>query len=86
MNLLEALAPHGVEEWQIPDPVESLHEDAAPGGRGVRLPPGAVAPRRSDRVPMSHRCRRGGLVLPHGSRPDQRGKITSLELVVTPGG
>ena len=21
MNLLEALAPHGIEEWQIPDPV-----------------------------------------------------------------
>lgn len=86
MNLLEALAPHGVEEWQIPDPVNLFMKTPpradgefdflpAPSRPGDRI----VFRCLTDLVAAVSSC-------PMDLVPISGGKITSLELAVTPGG
>ena len=83
MNLLEALAPYHVEEWQLPDPVNLfMKTPPRPDGEFDFHPaPRAQGP---DRLPVPRRRRRGRLLLSHGSGPHHGERVTSLELVVGP--
>jgi uncharacterized protein YcgI (DUF1989 family) len=84
MNLLEALTPHGIEEWQIPDPVNLfMRTPPRPDGEFDFLP----APSRSgDRIVF--RCLTDVVAAvsscPMDLSPINGGQITPLQLVVSP--
>lgn len=85
MNLLEALAPHGIEEWQIPDPVNLfMKTPPRPDGEFDFQP----APSRpGDRIVF--RCLTDVVAAvsscPMDLSPINGGTITPLRLVVSPG-
>jgi uncharacterized protein len=85
MNLLEALTPHGIEEWQIPDPVNLfMRTPPRPDGEFDFLP----APSRpGDRIVF--RCLTDVVAAvpscPMDLSPINGGQITPLQLVVSPG-
>ena len=86
MNLLEALAPHGVEEWQIPDPVNLFMKTPPRADGEFDFLPAPSRP--GDRIVF--RCLTDVVAAvsscPMDLVPISGGKITSLELAVTPGG
>jgi uncharacterized protein YcgI (DUF1989 family) len=85
MNLLAALAPHGIEEWQIPDPVNLfMKTPPRPDGEFDFQP----APSRpGDRIVF--RCLTDVVAAvsscPMDLSPINGGTITPLRLVVSPG-
>jgi uncharacterized protein len=85
MNLLEALAPHGIEEWQIPDPVNLfMKTPPRPDGEFDFQP----APSRpGDRIVF--RCLTDVVAAvsscPMDLSPINGGTITPLRVVVSPG-
>jgi uncharacterized protein YcgI (DUF1989 family) len=85
MNFLEALAPHGVQEWQIPDPVNLfMRTPPRPDGEFDFLP----APSRpGDRIVF--RCLADVVAAvsscPMDLSPINGGTITPIQLVVSPG-
>jgi uncharacterized protein YcgI (DUF1989 family) len=85
MNLLEALAPHGIGEWQIPDPVNLfMKTPPRPDGEFDFQP----APSRpGDRIVF--RCVTDVVAAvsscPMDLSPINGGTITPLRLVVSPG-
>ena len=85
MNLLEALTPPGIEEWQIPDPVNLfMRTPPRPDGEFDFLP----APSRpGDRIVF--RCLTDVVAAvsscPMDLSPINGGQITPLQLVVSPG-
>jgi uncharacterized protein YcgI (DUF1989 family) len=84
MNLLEALAPYGVEEWQLPDPVNLfMKTPPRPDGEFDFHP----APSRpGDRIIF--RCLVDVVAAvsscPMDLSPINGGRITSLQLLVSP--
>jgi len=82
MNLLEALAPYGVQEWQLPDPV-NLFMSTPPRPDGVfDFNPAPSKP--GDRIVL--RCLADVIVgvssCPMDLSPINAGRITPLKLVV----
>src|SRR6185436_10772140 len=84
MNLLEALAPHGVEEWQIPDPVNLFMKTPPRSDGEFDFLPAPSRP--GDRIVF--RCLTDVVAAvsscPMDLSPINRGQITSLQLVVSP--
>ena len=84
MNLLEALTPHGIEEWQIPDPVNLfMRTPPRPDGEFDFLP---AHSRPGDRIVF--RCLTDVIAAvsscPMDLSPINGGQITPLQLVVSP--
>lgn len=83
MNLLEALAPHGIEAWQLPDPINVFMSTPPKPDDEFAFNPASSKP--GDRLVLRCRTDMAAAVssCPMDLSPINGGRITPLKLVVS---